>query len=230
MNIHIISIFPEIFESFLNTSIVRRAVDDEIIQVTTHNPRDFTTDKHQQIDDEIYGGGAGLLMKAQPLIDCLRSLGETMYCSQTKIVCLWPSEIVFNQQIAHNYIKDYDTIVFICGRYEWFDHRFVLWCQQEYDNRFDVVSLWQFVTLWWETPTMVMIESLVRLIPWVISDPESRRDESYRPEQGMSNLEYPQYTRPIEVEGMEVPEVLLSGHHKKIQEWRNDASRKIKKS
>lgn len=224
MHIHLISIFPEIFDSFLSTSLIEKAQRSEKVEFSVYNPRDYTHDKHQQVDDEIYGWWAWLLMKAQPIIDILKKLENITKSPKTKIICLGPSKKIFNQSIAHTFAEEYKNLIFICGRYEWFDHRMVLRCQKSFWERFSVLSLGQFVTLGWEIPAMVMCEAVVRLLPWVISDPESWKDESYRPEQGLSNLEYPQYTRPSEVEWMEVPEVLLSGHHKKIQEWRSEES------
>lgn len=227
MHIHLISIFPEIFDSFLSTSLIEKACRSQKVTFFLHNPRDYTHDKHQQVDDEIYGWWAWLLMKAQPIIDILKELEHITSSPKTKVICLGPSQTIFDQWIAHTYSEKYDALIFICGRYEWFDHRLVLRCQKSFWERFSVISLGQFVTLWWEIPAMALCEAVVRLIPWVISDPESWKNESYRPEQWMSNLEYPQYTRPIEVEWFEVPEVLLSGHHKNIQDWRAWASDKI---
>lgn len=220
MHIHLISIFPEIFTSFLSTSLIEKAQRSEKVKFSLHNPREYAYDKHQQVDDEIYGWWAGLLMKAQPIIDVLKELEETIISPKTKILCMGPSKTVFNQSIAHEYVDEYDTLILICGRYEGFDHRLIVRCQEQYWDRFGVISLGQFVTLWWEVPAMVISEAVTRLIPWVISDPESWKDESYRPEQWMNNLEYPQYTRPLVVEWMKVPDVLLSGHHKNIAEWR----------
>lgn len=224
MHIHLISIFPEIFTSFLATSLVHKAQRSGTVRLSLYNPREFTHDKHQQVDDEVYGWWAGLLLKAQPIIDVLKSLQEFTSSVKTKIVCLWPSQTVFDQSLAHDYVGTYENIVLICGRYEWFDHRLIVRCQKKFWERFWVLSLGKFITLGWEVPAMIVCEALIRLLPWVINDPQSRKDESYRPEYHMWNLEYPQYTRPYEVEGITVPEVLLSGHHKNIQQRRVDNS------
>lgn len=209
------------------TSLVEKAQRSEKVKFFFHNPRDYTHDKHQQVDDEIYGWWAGLLMKAQPIIDILKKLEDITKSPKTKITCLGPSKKIFDQSTAHDYAGECENLIFICGRYEWFDHRMVTRCQKSFWERFSVISLGKFVTLWGETPAMVVCEAIVRLLPWVISDPESWKDESYRPEQWMNNLEYPQYTRPVAVEWMEVPEVLLSGHHKKIQNWREGKSKEL---
>jgi tRNA (guanine37-N1)-methyltransferase len=119
-------------------------------------------------------------------------------------------------------VDDYTDIILICGRYEGIDHRVELWCQQEFGNHFSKISLGQFVTLGGEIPTMTIIEATARLVPGVIKEELSRQEESYRPEQGGENIEYPQYTRPEEVEGLDVPDILLSGHHAEIEQWRKD--------
>jgi len=225
MRYHIITIFPEIFQSFFSTSLIAKAQEKGLISFNLVNPRNFCDDKHQQIDDEPYGWGAGMLMKAQPMIDAIKSISrdqkpETRNQKKVKVILLWPSKEIFNQQMAHEFVDDYEHMILICGRYEWIDHRLELWCQQEFGEDFCKVSVGKFVTLWWEVPAMNIIEATARLVPWVIKEEASRQDESYRPEQGWENLEYPQYTRPQVVEWFEVPDVLLSWHHRKIEEWR----------
>ncbi len=224
MHYHIVTIFPEIFDSFLSTSLIGRALEDKRIFVDLVNPREFCEDRQRQIDDEPYGWGAGMLMKAQPLIDAIKNVYEKLKTNSEKLKCkvvlLGPSDTLYNQAIAHTLIDDYTDIILICGRYEGFDQRVVDWCLREFDKDFTVVSLGQYVTLWGEVPAMSIIESTARLVPWVIKEEVSRQDESYRPEKWMNNLEYPQYTRPQEVEWFEVPKVLLSGHHEEIRKWR----------
>lgn len=225
MHYHIITLFPEIFESFLSTSLIAKAQEKRLISCTLVNPRDFCTDKHKQIDDDPYGGGAGMLMKAEPVIDAIKYiLGDSRLRgndeSSTKVILLWPSKEVFNQKMAHVFVDDYTDIIFICGRYEGIDHRVELWCQREFGEDFCKISLGKFVTLGGEAPAMNIIEATARLVPWVIKEEASRQDESYRPEQGGENIEYPHYTRPAEVEGLSAPEVLLSGHHGEIKKWR----------
>ncbi len=227
MHYHIITIFPEIFDSFLSTSLIARAREDEKIFVDLINPREYCTDKNRQIDDEPYGGGAGMLMKAQPVIDSIKDVVNRIQNPEsrnkkTKVVLLNPSEVIYDQQMAHTLVDEYADIVLICGRYEGIDERVKLRCEQEYGDDFAVVSLWPYVTLGGETPAMVMIESTARLVPGVIKEEISRQDESYRPEHNMTNIEYPQYTRPQQVEWFDVPEVLLSGHHEEIRKWREN--------
>ena len=218
MKIFFISIFPEIFQNFLEVSLIKKAIDKKILEFEIVNPRQFCYDKHQKIDDEIYGWWAGMLMMAKPIIDSVESvLKEIKWDFQ--IIFPSPSTQIWNQKFAHSYSK-YENIIFVCGRYEWIDYRFEQYFQNKYPNNFSKISLWRFVTLWWELPTMTMVESIVRLIPWVIQEEISRQDESYQISQNMENLEYPQYTRPQDIEWFQVPDVLLNWNHKEIEKWR----------
>ena len=218
MKIFFISIFPEIFQNFLEVSLIKKAIDKKILEFEIVNPRQFCYDKHQKIDDEIYGWWAGMLMMAKPIIDSVESvLKEIKWDFQ--IIFPSPSTQIWNQKFAHSYSK-YENIIFVCGRYEWIDYRFEQYFQNKYPNNFSKISLWRFVTLWWELPTMTMVESIVRLIPWVIQEEISRQDESYQISQNMENLEYPQYTRPQDIEWFQVQDVLLNWNHKEIEKWR----------
>ncbi len=224
MKIHFISIFPEIFESFLNTSLISKAQEKNILQFHTHNPREFCTDKHKQIDDEIYWWWDGLLIKAQPIIDCVESIIKKLEKETFKIIFLSPSKKEFDQKTAHE-LTTFENIIFVSWRYEWIDYRFEKYMNKKYWNKFEKISIGKFVCLWWEIPAMLMTESIVRLIPWVINEENSRVDESYRPEHWWENLEYPQYTRPQNVEWIEVPEILLSGNHAEIEKRRQQNSK-----
>ena len=224
MHLTFVTIFPDIYASFLQTSLVKKAHENGIITHDIVNPRDFCSDKHQQVDDEIYGWGAGMLMKAQPLIDAVESIvakHQLLGTNSRKVVFLSPSTIVWNQQLAYDY-SHLDHVIFVSGRYEWIDHRFEEYMQKKHPDNFSKISLGQFVTLWWELPSMVVVESIVRLIPWVIKEEASHLIESYDPQQSMQNIEYPQYTRPEEVAWIRVPEVLLSWHHAEIEKRRKN--------
>ncbi len=238
MQITFITIFPEIYTSFLETSLIKKAIEKWILTFDIINPRDFCEDKHKQIDDEIYGGWAGMLVKAQPIIDAVESMISRFHpaldagsidsgsspewqIKSRQIIFLSPSPTIFNQQLAYDYSK-LDHIIFVSGRYEWIDYRFEQYMQKKYPDNFVKLSLWQFVTLWWELPSMVVAEAITRLIPWVIKEEDSHLIESYDPAQSMQNLEYPQYTRPEEVEWFKVPDVLLSWHHKEIEKRRQN--------
>jgi tRNA (guanine37-N1)-methyltransferase len=240
MKITIITLFPELFDGFLHCSKMDRAIVDGYIEVDFINPRDFCTDRHQQVDDEIYGGNTGLLIKAQPVIEAVEKAiqeGEKWLKSGWKVVeggnfknrfaIIYPSpsQTVFNQTHATGWGQDYDHLIFVCWRYEGIDHRFDLYMQDRYPEQFKRISLWQFVVFGGEAPSMVMMEAVVRLLPGVIT--HFPHEESYDVSQELSNLEYPQYTRPQEVYGYTVPEVLLSGHHKNIQKWNEENSQSI---
>jgi tRNA (guanine37-N1)-methyltransferase len=223
MKIFFISIFPEIFDSFLGASLIKKAHEKWILDFEMINPRDFCKDKHKKIDDEIYGGWAGMLMIAQPMIDAVNSLINSINWD-FHIIFPSPSEQIRNQELAHTFSKS-DNLIFVCGRYEWIDYRFVQYFQEKYPNNFYQISIWKFITLGWELPTMTMVESIVRLIPWVIKEESSRQEESYSISQDMNNIEHPQYTRPQEVEWYMVPEVLLNWNHKEIENWKQQNSK-----
>ncbi|HKL43719.1 MAG TPA: tRNA (guanosine(37)-N1)-methyltransferase TrmD [Candidatus Absconditabacterales bacterium] len=236
MKLYFISIFPEIFQSFLDASLIKKAQEKGILEFEIINPRDFCKDKHKQVDDEIYGGGAGMLIMAQPMIDAVNSViekiqknsslggsGSSVDGGDFQIIFPTPSQDVRNQESAHGFSK-VENLIFVCGRYEGIDHRFIKYFQEKYKNKFHQISMGKFITLGGEMPTMTMVESIVRLIPGVIKEESSRQEESYSPSKNMENIEYPQYTRPQEVEGYSVPEVLLSGDHKKIEERKNENS------
>lgn len=261
MHITFVSIFPDVYISFLETSLIKKAQEKWLLTFSIINPRDFCADKHKQIDDEIYGWWAGMLIKAQPVIDAVESAIKH-YRTQTirtnviasrhpalasrhpaldagsidswsspewqtpKILFLSPSDTIFTQKTAYEY-STVDHIIFVSWRYEGIDYRFEQYMQQKYPHQFQKISLWQFVTLWWELPSMTITEAIVRLIPWVIKEEASHLIESYDPEQWMQNIEYPQYTRPEEVQWLTVPEVLLSGNHKQIEDRRNQNTKHI---
>lgn len=243
VHITYLSIFPELFDSFRQTTLISKAVENNIIQFETINPRHFAYDKHRTVDDEIYGGWHGLLMKAPPIIDAVNHWVEKHWLeinnwklkiknhswsenSHFQIIIPHPSQSVFTQAQAHDW-SGCSHLLFVCGRYEGIDERVWLRLQKHYPNNTQRISLWQFVTLGGELPAMTMTESIVRLLPWVIHDPESRIQESYSISQNMENIEHPQYTRPEIVEWMKVPEILLSGHHKNIAEWKEENSGRV---
>ena len=221
MQIHIVSLFPEIFESFLNTSLIAKAQEKWIFQFVLHNPREFCEDKHQQIDDQIYGWGDWMLIKAKPIVDCVEDIIEKNNLLDKDFTILFPapSEEIFNQKIAY-WLSKKEHVIIICWRYEGIDYRCEAYLKKKYSENFRKISLGEFIVLWWETPSMVMIESIVRLIPWVIKEKGSWIDESYSMKDNMKNLEAPNYTRPLEVFWMKVPEELLSWDDDKVENWR----------
>lgn len=231
MQIHIISIFPEIFDSFTSTSLIQKAITKKTIKFHFINPRKFCKDKHKKIDDEIYGWWQGLLMKAQPIIQsvnaCINKIKKQKK-TDFKIIFPSPSKEIFTQDTAHKFCET-SHLIFVCGRYEGIDYRFEQYFLDKYPENFQKISIGQFITLGWETPSMIMIEAITRLIPWVIKEEQSRKDESYDITQNMQNLEYPQYTRPEKVYWYTVPEILLNWHHKRIQERKEKNTKSIKK-
>lgn len=238
MHIHIISIFPEIFDNFINTSLIKKAREKKILTFDFVNPRQFCPDRHQTVDDKIYGGGAWLLMKAKPAIEAVESVIKKIKSKKTSpwnikhttynIILLSPSKKVFTQKQAHT-LSNSDHIIFVCTRYEWIDYRFEQYMKKHYPKNFEKISLGQFITLGGEVPAMMMIEAITRLIPGVIKEEASRQDESYNIKENMNNLEYPQYTHPEEVLWMKVPKILLSGHHANIEDWKKNKTKKIKR-
>lgn len=225
MNIYVVSIFPEVFEWFLQTSLIQKAVKSKILKFKFINPRDFCTDKHKQIDDEIYGWWTWMLMKAKPIIDSVENIIKKIKWT-FKIIYLAPSEEFFTQKKAFQYSK-LDNIIYVCWRYEWIDSRFEFYMADKYKKDFEKISIWKYVLMWWEVASMVLIEASTRLITWVIKEQESFLNESYILEKNMKNIEYPQYTRPEEVYWMKVPETLLSWHHKNIEKWKQDNTKTI---
>jgi len=247
MHISIVSIFPDIFKSFIETSLIKKAQEKKILSFDFVNPRIFCPGKHQQVDDTIYGWGAGLLMKAKPAIDAVEFILSSfakggarraedlknkkkskIQNSKFKIILLSPSKEVFTQKIAHTLSKS-ENIIFVCTRYEGIDYRFEQYMKKKYPKQFSKISIWQYITLGGETPAMIMIEAITRLIPWVIKEEASWQDESYSVKQNMNNLEYPQYTKPEDVLGMKVPKLLLSGHHANIKTRRAKNTKSLPK-
>lgn len=214
MNFHILTLFPDMVEQGLNTSIIGRACEKGLLSVNTVNIRDYTTDKHKKVDDYPYGGGAGMLMQAQPVYDAYLSVLEHMKTRQRpRVIYLTPQGEVFHQGMAKELAMEHD-LIFLCGHYEGIDERVLEEIVTDY------VSIGDYVLTGGELPAMVMIDSISRMVPGVLSNEESGQTESFSD----NLLEYPQYTRPEEWQGKKVPQVLLSGHHKNIEKWRLEQS------
>ncbi len=228
MYIHIITIFPELFDSFFSTSLLAKSQEKWILNIDFCNPRQFCKDKHQQIDDEIYWWWAWMLIKAQPIIDAVESIikNYNLKKSDFKIIFPSPAKETFTQKQAYQYSKQ-EHIIFVCWRYEWIDYRRELYMKKHYPTQFEKISLWQFILLWWEVATMTMIESISRLIPWVIKESESRQHESYNLKNNMQNLEEPNFTRPEIVEWFSVPEILLKWNSEEIKKRKKENSETI---
>lgn len=213
MKINIITLFPEMFSIF-NHSIIGKAKEKGIVDIECLNIRDYTTNKHNKVDDYPYGGGAGMVMSPQPVIDTIRECKKN---NKGKVVFLGPRGKTFNHDLAKELAKE-DELIFVCGHYEGIDERAYNYIDME-------VSLGDFILTGGEMAAIPVIDSILRLNPGVLGKEESFMDESFS--DGL--LEYPQYTRPEEFEGLKVPEVLLSGHHENIRKWRRKESLLITK-
>ena len=210
MRIDILTLFPEMFQNVLGESILKIAREKELVSFHLHNIRDFSDDKHRCVDDKPYGGGAGMVMKPEPVFNAVEAVEILDDAASTKIL-LTPQGETFNQEIAHDLSKK-ARLMIICGRYEGFDERI--------RSGIDAleISIGDYVLTGGEIPAMVVIDSVARLVPGVLGGDNSLQDESFVNRM----LEYPQYTRPAEFRGMKVPEVLTSGHHSKIEEWKRE--------
>lgn len=222
MKFDIITIFPKIFDSYFNESIIGRARKSGKIKINIINLRDFTKDKHQKVDDKPYGGGAGMVLMAEPLVKAVNFVKKSGKNKKIKIVILSAKGKQFNQKTAYNWEKTYDQIIFISGRYEGIDERVKTILKA------DEISVGPYVLTDGDVAAMVVISAVTRLIPGVIRL-ESLQEESHwsgliKDEAGFGNLEYPHYTRPEilkwKSKKYSVPKVLLSGDHKKINKWR----------
>jgi len=214
MIIDILTLFPEMFNNIINESIIGRAREKGIIEINPINIRDFSKNKHKRVDDYPYGGGSGMVLMNQPLFDALELLTKDK--DDCSVIYLTPKGKTFNQEIA-NSLSTQKNLIFVCGHYEGIDQRIIdRWVTDE-------ISIGDYVLTGGELPAMVIIDSISRLIPGVLGKDESFVDESFY--NGL--LEYPHYTRPATYDGESVPDILLSGNHKLIDEWRTRESLKI---
>ncbi len=212
MNYHVLTLFPEMIRQGLNTSIIGRAIAKGILSLEAVNIRDYAFNKHQKVDDYPYGGGAGMVMQAEPVYQAYKAV-----CDQTgkcpRVIYLTPQGRVFDQELARELAKE-EELIFLCGHYEGIDERVL----EEIVT--DQVSIGDYVLTGGELPSMVMIDAISRMVPGVLSNQESGETESF----SENLLEYPQYSRPEEWHGCKVPSVLLSGHPKNVDQWRREQS------
>lgn len=205
MIIDILTLFPSMFDGFINESIIKRAIDKEKVTINVHNIRDYSPFKNKQVDDYAFGGGSGMVLMCEPIFNAIEYLKK----DNSLVVMLTPSGEVFDQKEAVR-LKNYEHIIFLCGHYEGFDERIKTIVDLE-------LSIGDYVLTGGELPAMVITDSIVRLIDGVITD-GSLDSESFTDDL----LDYPVYTRPAEFRGMKVPDVLLSGHHENINKYRNE--------
>lgn len=214
MNIDIISLFPEFFDAFFRHSIIKRAIEAERLTMKVTNPRDFSHNKHNQVDDTPYGGGAGMLMMAPPIFEAVESVTQEPNINR-RVIFLGPAGERFTQEKARQ-LATYDQIVLVCGHYEGVDYRVEEYLVDE------TISIGDFVLTGGELPAMVVADAVARMSPGVLGAATGAVEDSfYRPV-----LECPQYTKPPEFRGMEVPAILRSGHHANIAKWRLQESLK----
>ncbi|MHC5073376.1 MAG: tRNA (guanosine(37)-N1)-methyltransferase TrmD [Planctomycetota bacterium] len=208
MRIDCLTLFPEMFESPLNCSIINRAKEAGLVEITLTNIRDFAEGEYRKVDDKPYGGGPGMVMMPGPVFDCFEHV-KKLSILKPKVILLTPQGQKFNQQKARKLAEE-KHLILIAGRYEGFDERIRTGLDAEQ------ISIGDYVLTGGELPTMVIIDAVVRLLPGALGDEDSPKDDSFT--DGL--LEYPQYTRPEDFKGMKVPDILLSGDHGKIAEWR----------
>lgn len=212
MNFHILTLFPDMVEQGLNTSIIGRAVEKGTLSIETVNIRDYTIEKHKKVDDYPYGGGAGMVMQAQPIYDAYLAVVEKIGY-RPRCIYLTPQGSLFCQQTAKELAKEEDVIL-LCGHYEGIDERVLEEIVTDY------ISIGDYVLTGGELPAMVMVDAISRMVPGVLSNQESGETESLEG----NLLEYPQYSRPETWNGKSVPPILLSGNHQKVDEWRREQS------
>lgn len=221
MRFHILTLFKDMVTDGLNTSILGRAIEKNLIETNVVDIRDYTLDKHKKVDDYPYGGGAGMLMQAQPVYDAYKAVLAGISQKTDKkprVIYVTPRGTTFSQAMAREFAKEEDLVI-LCGHYEGIDERVLEEIVTDY------VSIGDYVLTGGELPAMVMVDCISRLVPGVLNNAESSVDESFS--DGL--LEYPQYSRPEVWNGKKVPDVLLSGHHANIAKWRNEQALEMTK-
>lgn len=209
MKIDILTIFPEMFEGFINTSIIKRAIKKEIVEIQIHDIRKYSTDKHKKVDDYSYGGGRGMVLMPQPIFDAV----DDIKTKDSKVLLMTPQGRKYKQSLAYDLSKE-KHIIIICGHYEGFDERIRTLADAE-------ISIGDYVLTGGELPSMIITDSIIRLLDGVIEQ-ESHINDSFN----NNMLDYPVYTKPENFRGMKVPEVLLSGHHANIKKYREEEALK----
>jgi tRNA (guanine37-N1)-methyltransferase len=210
LRVEIVTVFPDYFGPVIGTGVLGRARDAGLVAVSTRDPRDFTTDRHRTVDDHPYGGGSGMVMKPEPLVAAIEAAREAVG-DGARVLLLTPQGRRFDQGLAGELMR-HGRLVLVCGRYEGIDERVRAFVDAE-------VSIGDFVLSGGEPAAAVMLDAIARLVPGVLGNVDSLREESFAAD-AQGQLEYPQYTRPREFRGMSVPEVLMSGDHAAIDRWR----------
>lgn len=218
MQIHVITAFPKIFQGFLDESILKRAIQKDAVKITLHHIRNYATDKHQQIDDYPYGGGAGMILKPEPIFRCIEHVKEKYSLQNVRVTLMTPAGKTYSQKKTIE-LSLRDSLILLCGHYKGIDQRVI-------DELVDEeISIGDFVVTGGELPAMCVIDSVVRLLPGVIGDIDSAVTDSFQ----TGLLDHPHYTRPEDFQGQSVPKVLLSGNHAAIEKWRDEQAMTITK-
>lgn len=215
----IITIFPEIFDSYFKESLIKRALEKRLIKINIHNLRDYTTDKHRTVDDKPFGGGLGMVLKIEPIFKAVQSLKSKAQSTKSKIILFSPGAKKFNQKTAYDFSR-LDQLILICGRYEGVDERVAKYIADQ------ELSIGDYVLMGGELPAMIVVEAVSRLIPGIVGKTQFLKE---RVTKGKGFVEYPQYTRPESFKNWAVSKVLVSGNHKKIEEWRRKHQKVIEK-
>lgn len=216
MTFHIVTIFPEIFSSYLNEGIIKRAQDAGIVNFEVYNLRDFADDKHKTVDDTPYGGGPGMVLKVEPIWKCVEHIKKKTGNQEVRVILTSAKGDEYTQSKAED-LKKYSDVVILCGRYEGVDERIADKVADE------EVSIGKYVLTGGELPAMIIADSVTRLLPEVLGNEESLLNESHKE---LGDIDYPVYTKPENFNDWSVPDVLLSGNHKKIEQWRNKKGNK----
>ncbi len=212
MKFSVLTLFPDFFSSPLSQSIIGRAIEKGLLEVSLHNIRDYAQDKHGTVDDTPYGGGAGMVLRVEPVVSCLDAVKKGCHAESTLTILTTPQGVRLDQRLVEE-LAGYQALIILCGRYEGIDERTRAFVDME-------VSIGDYILTGGEIAALVLIDSVGRLVPGVVGQKDSLKTESFT----TGLLEYPQYTRPPEFRGMRVPEVLLSGHHQEIRRWRRRES------
>ncbi len=218
MRFDIMTLFPKMIDDIMGESIIGRAQNKGVLEIFTHNIRDFSEDKHRRVDDTTYGGGMGMLMSAPPIYRCWKSIIDSTDYKKRKTVYMSPQGRVLTQSIAKEYI-DYDQVIILCGHYEGVDRRIV---DEIVD---DEISIGDYVLTGGELPACIFVDCVARMVEGVLSNDECFENESI----ACGILEYPQYTRPLDFMGRKVPDVLVSGNHEEVRRWRYEAALELTK-
>ena len=214
MRFDVLTLFPDMFPGYLSQSLLNKAIDRGLVQINLHNIRDWSRDKHHNIDDRPFGGGPGMVLRVEPIVESVEAV-QAMADTAAQVLMMTPQGQAFNQKLVEE-LAQQERLILLCGRYEGFDQRVVDILEPE------EISIGDFVLNGGEVAAMVVIDAVIRLIPGVLGDEQSSRDDSFSV--GNRLLEFAQYTRPREYRGHTVPEVLLSGNHEAIAKWRAEES------